>query len=42
MIAIAMILFFAMILAWLLAPTDSAPTEATEPATSLVPGDATA
>ena len=42
MIAIAMILFFAMILAWLLAPTDSAPAEASEAGTALVPGDARA
>ena len=42
MIAIALILFFAMILAWLLAPTDSSPAEAAEAGPALVPGDATA
>ena len=42
MIAIAMILFFVMVLAWLLAPTDAMPVEAPETVTALVPGDATA
>jgi hypothetical protein len=42
MIAIAMILFFAMILVWLLAPSGAEHAEVADPGTSLVPGEATA
>jgi hypothetical protein len=42
MIAIAMILFFTMILVWLLAPTGAAPTDVAAPGAALVPGDASA
>lgn len=42
MIAIAMIAFFAIVLAWLLAPNGPAPAETTANSPALVPGDATA
>ena len=43
MIAIAMIAFFVMILAWLLVPTDGSTEEVLAAAvTPLVPGDVTA
>jgi hypothetical protein len=42
MIAIAMLLFFAMILVWLLAPTGGEQVDIAESGPTLVPGDATA
>lgn len=42
MIAIAMIAFFVIVLAWLLAPNGPAPAETPASSPALVPGDATA